>query len=148
MKDGTHYRTRAQNFLRENLLIAPGNDLDPSLVHRLEPLSLLLGILVWDGADGVAALALAVGVSTITCGSWLTILSTSISVSARLSSDDRSSHASDGSVSAGANVKAVQRMLGHASAAMTLDVYSGLFDDDLDGVAAKLDLPSWTRSAT
>ena len=64
MKDGTHYRTRVQNFLRENLLIArsdPGNDLDPSLVHRLEPLSLLLGILVWDGADGVAALALAVG---------------------------------------------------------------------------------------
>jgi integrase len=42
-------------------------------------------------------------------------------------------------VSAGANVNAVQRMLGHASAAMTLDVYSGLFDDDLDGVAARLD---------
>lgn len=42
-------------------------------------------------------------------------------------------------VSAGANVKAVQKMLGHASAAMTLDVYSGLFDDDLDGVAAQLD---------
>jgi integrase len=42
-------------------------------------------------------------------------------------------------VSAGANVKAVQRMLGHASAAMTLDVYSGLFDDDLDGVAERLD---------
>jgi integrase len=42
-------------------------------------------------------------------------------------------------VSAGANVKAVQRTLGHASAAMTLDVYSGLFDDDLDGVAARLD---------
>ena len=34
-------------------------------------------------------------------------------------------------VSAGANVKAVQRMLGHASAAMTLDVYADLFDDDL-----------------
>ena len=42
-------------------------------------------------------------------------------------------------VSAGANVKAVQRMLGHASAAMTLDVYSSLFDDDVDGVAARLD---------
>ena len=42
-------------------------------------------------------------------------------------------------VSAGANVKAAQRMLGHASAAMTLDVYSGLFDDDLDGVAERLD---------
>jgi hypothetical protein len=31
-------------------------------------------------------------------------------------------------------------MLGHASAAMTLDVYSGLFDDDLDQVAHRLDL--------
>lgn len=41
-------------------------------------------------------------------------------------------------VSAGANVKAVQRMLGHASAAVTLDVYSDLFEDDLDAVAAAL----------
>lgn len=38
-------------------------------------------------------------------------------------------------VSLGGNVKAVQRMLGHSSAAMTLDVYAELFDDDLDGVA-------------
>ncbi|WP_027466080.1 tyrosine-type recombinase/integrase [Curtobacterium sp. UNCCL17] len=42
-------------------------------------------------------------------------------------------------ISAGANVKAVQRMLGHASAAMTLDVYADLFDDDLDPVAERLD---------
>ena len=42
-------------------------------------------------------------------------------------------------IAAGANVKAVQRMLGHASAAMTLDVYAGLFGDDLDSVAALLD---------
>lgn len=42
-------------------------------------------------------------------------------------------------ISAGANVKAVQRMLGHASAAMTLDVYGDLFDDDLDSVAGALD---------
>lgn len=42
-------------------------------------------------------------------------------------------------ISAGANVKAVQRMLGHASAAMTLDTYADLFDDDLDGVATALD---------
>ncbi|QHF19844.1 tyrosine-type recombinase/integrase [Rathayibacter sp. VKM Ac-2762] len=42
-------------------------------------------------------------------------------------------------ISAGANVKAVQRMLGHASAAVTLDVYSDLFDDDLDTVSAALD---------
>lgn len=41
-------------------------------------------------------------------------------------------------ISAGANVKAVQRMLGHASAAMTLDVYADLFDDDLDTVAAAM----------
>ena len=43
------------------------------------------------------------------------------------------------SISAGANAKAVQTMLGHASAAMTLDTYSDLFPDDLDGVAARLD---------
>jgi integrase len=42
-------------------------------------------------------------------------------------------------ISAGANVKTVQRMLGHASAAMTLDVYSRIFDDDLDRVAEELD---------
>jgi site-specific recombinase XerD len=36
-------------------------------------------------------------------------------------------------ISAGANVKVVQRMLGHASAAMALEVYADLFDDDLTG---------------
>jgi integrase len=41
-------------------------------------------------------------------------------------------------VSAGANVKAVQKMLGHASAAMTLDIYADLFDDDLEAVATAL----------
>jgi integrase len=49
-------------------------------------------------------------------------------------------------VQAGANVKVVQRMLGHASAAMTLDVYADLFDDDLDGVSSALD--SAYRSAS
>jgi integrase len=38
-------------------------------------------------------------------------------------------------ISAGANPKVVQRMLGHASAAMTLDVYADLFESDLDSVA-------------
>jgi integrase len=38
-------------------------------------------------------------------------------------------------VSAGANVKAVQKMLGHASAAMTVDVYADLFDRDAEAVA-------------
>ena len=41
-------------------------------------------------------------------------------------------------VSAGANVKAVQRMLGHAKASMTLDTYADLFDHDLDAVAITL----------
>jgi integrase len=41
-------------------------------------------------------------------------------------------------ITAGANVKAVQRMLGHASAAMALDVYADLFEEDLDGVAERL----------
>jgi hypothetical protein len=40
---------------------------------------------------------------------------------------------------AGANVKAVQRMLWHAKASMTLDVYADLFDADLDDVAVNLD---------
>jgi integrase len=42
-------------------------------------------------------------------------------------------------VASGAHVKAVQKMLGHASAAMTLDVYSGLFEDDLAQLAERLD---------
>lgn len=42
-------------------------------------------------------------------------------------------------IRSGANVKAVQRMLGHASAAMTLDIYGHLFEDDLDDVATAID---------
>jgi integrase len=41
-------------------------------------------------------------------------------------------------VSAGVNVLALQRMLGHKSAKVTLDTYADLFDDDLDAVAATL----------
>ncbi len=35
-------------------------------------------------------------------------------------------------ISAGANPKAVQTMLGHASAVLTLDTYADLFPDDLE----------------
>ncbi|WP_232065549.1 tyrosine-type recombinase/integrase [Mycobacterium shinjukuense] len=49
-------------------------------------------------------------------------------------------------ISSGANVKVVQRMLGHASAAMTLDVYADLFDDDLTAVAERLDcMKLWAK---
>lgn len=42
-------------------------------------------------------------------------------------------------VSAGASVKVVQNMLGRSSAAMTLDVYSDLFDTDIDDIAERID---------
>jgi integrase len=38
-------------------------------------------------------------------------------------------------ISSGANIKVVQRMLGHKTATLTLDLYGHLFDDDLDPVA-------------
>jgi integrase len=41
-------------------------------------------------------------------------------------------------VSAGVNVLALQRMLGHKSAKVTLDTYADLFEDDLDAVAVAL----------
>jgi integrase len=42
-------------------------------------------------------------------------------------------------VSAGANVLALARMLGHRDAKETLNTYSDLFDDDLDKLAAAMD---------
>jgi len=41
-------------------------------------------------------------------------------------------------IRSGANIKVVQRMLGHRTAAMTLDLYGHLYRDDLDDVAARL----------
>ncbi|MCX8495954.1 MAG: site-specific integrase [Akkermansiaceae bacterium] len=41
-------------------------------------------------------------------------------------------------IRAGANVKVVQKLLGHKSATLTLDRYGHLFPDDLDAVAAAL----------
>lgn len=42
-------------------------------------------------------------------------------------------------ISSGASVLAVQRMLGHSSAVVTLSVYAELFDGDLDELADRLD---------
>jgi integrase len=58
---------------------------------------------------------------------------------ADLSPHDLRHTAASLAIASGTNVKAVQRMLGHSSAAMTLDVYAGLFADDLDSVAHGLD---------
>jgi len=49
-------------------------------------------------------------------------------------------------ISAGANVKAVQTMLGHKSAALTLDTYADLFPDDLDAVAIALNQAALSTS--
>ncbi|PRI14374.1 tyrosine-type recombinase/integrase [Mycobacterium shigaense] len=49
-------------------------------------------------------------------------------------------------ISAGANPKVVQRMLGHASTAMTLDVYADLFDSDLSSVAESVG-KLWARTS-
>ena len=42
-------------------------------------------------------------------------------------------------IKAGASVKVVQLILGHAAAAMTLDLYARLFAENLDEVADRLD---------
>ena len=42
-------------------------------------------------------------------------------------------------ISAGANIKAVQNLLGHATAVMTLDLYGHLMSDDLERVCAAMD---------
>ena len=42
-------------------------------------------------------------------------------------------------IASGASIKAVQRVPGHASAAMTLDTYGGLFEDDLEDLATRMD---------
>jgi integrase len=49
-------------------------------------------------------------------------------------------------IHAGANPLVVQRMRGHASAAMTLDVYADLFESDLAAVAEKVG-NLWARQA-
>ncbi len=56
-------------------------------------------------------------------------------------------------ITSGASVKAVQRMLGHASATLTLDRYGHLFPDELDALASRLDdamreigvVPMWSE---
>jgi hypothetical protein len=53
---------------------------------------------------------------------------------------DRRHTAASLAISAGANVKAVQTMLGHASAVLTLDTYADLFADDLEQVSVALDV--------
>jgi integrase len=49
-------------------------------------------------------------------------------------------------IASGASIKAVQRALGHASAKMTLDTYGGLFEDDLEDLADRLERRALDRT--
>jgi integrase len=64
----------------------------------------------------------------------------------RVTAHDLRHTAASLAIHAGANPKVVQRMLGHASAAMTLDVYADLFDSDLASVAENV-AKMWPRQA-
>jgi integrase len=64
----------------------------------------------------------------------------------RVTAHDLRHTAASLAISAGANPKVVQRMLGHASVAMTLDVYADLFDSDLASVAESV-AKMWPREA-
>lgn len=57
----------------------------------------------------------------------------------RITPHDLRHSAASFAVSAGANVLAVSRMLGHENPQMTLKTYADLFDSDLDDVATKMD---------
>lgn len=57
---------------------------------------------------------------------------------ARITPHDLRHTAASLAISAGANVKVIQRMLGHKSAKVTPDTYAALFPDDLDNVTGAL----------
>ncbi len=76
--------------------------------------------------------------SNFTRGVWVPACETAQMPEGLLIHDLRDTAASL-AISAGASIKAVQRMLGHASAAMTLDTYGSLFDEDLEDLADRMD---------
>ena len=50
-------------------------------------------------------------------------------------------------IRAGASPKTVQTVMGHSSAAFTLDVYGHIFEDDLDDLAENLEQNAyWPRT--
>jgi integrase len=63
----------------------------------------------------------------------------------RVTAHDLRHTAASLAISAGANVKVVQQMLGHARASMTLDTYAGLFQADVDKVTESVSklCPRW-----
>lgn len=78
------------------------------------------------------------GNATARSDSWMCVAMRRAGIEGRIRIHDLRHTAASLMVHAGANVKAVQRQLGHSSAAMTLDVYADLFDDDLDELSARM----------
>lgn len=66
---------------------------------------------------------------------WFLRGKTAAGVPSSITAHDFRHTAASLAVQSGANIKALQRMLGHKSAAMTLDTYADLFDEDLTAVA-------------
>lgn len=66
---------------------------------------------------------------------WFLRGKTAAGVPSSITAHDFRHTAANLAVQSGANIKALQRMLGHKSAAMTLDTYADLFDEDLTAVA-------------
>lgn len=69
---------------------------------------------------------------------WLRVALRRAGIAKRITLHDLRHTAASLMVASGANVKAVQRQLGHKSAAMTLDVYADLFDDDLEALSVRM----------
>ena len=57
----------------------------------------------------------------------------------RLTFHDLRHTAASLAIQAGGNVKAVQNMLGHKTATMTLNTYAGLFHADAEALADRMD---------
>jgi integrase len=76
--------------------------------------------------------------SNFTRGVWVPACETAQMPKGLLIHDLRDTAASL-AISAGASIKAVERMLGHASAAMTLDTYRSLFDEVLEDLADRME---------
>ncbi|XP_068917853.1 putative prophage phiRv2 integrase [Tenebrio molitor] len=70
---------------------------------------------------------------------WFRAMKDASGLSAELTFHDLRSSAASFAVASGADVKVVQNMLGHASAAMTLDTYADLWPTRVDEVAARID---------
>lgn len=119
--------------------------LAPALADELRPLV--------KGVDAGADIFTAAGGGVLRSGNWLQRTFRPALRRAKLDSsmrihDLRGTFASI-AVQAGANIKALQRALGHESATLTLDTYADLYEDDLTGLGDQIESAAYSlRTAT